>query len=175
MSVACTKPDAGIDSSRPAPRSTSPKTDWVVTPRGLGPLEAGMSRADAERVVGASLAIAGDSNWTNCGYTPTDHLPPGVRVMVEGGTIARVDVDSSAGIATAEGARVGDSEDRIHQLYGARVTVTPHKYIAGHYLTVAPAQPSDSLYRIIFETDGHRVLRYRAGRMPPVQYIEGCG
>src|SRR4029079_8541061 len=109
MSVACAKPDAANDSS-PA--------DWVVTPRGLGPLEAGMSRGDAERVVGASLAIAGDSGWTNCGYTPTDHLPRGVRVMVEGESVARIDVDSSAGIATAEGARVGDSEDQVRQLYG---------------------------------------------------------
>lgn len=167
MIAACAKPDAKSDDS--------PKAEWVVTPRGLGPLEAGMSRADAERVVGASLAIAQDSSWTNCGYTPTDHLPPGVRVMVEGGSVARIDVDSSARTSTAEGARVGDSEDRIRQLYGARVAATPHKYTSGHYLTVVPAQPSDSLYRIVFETDGQRVLRYRAGRRPPVENVEGCG
>jgi hypothetical protein len=34
--------------------------------------------------------------------------------------------------------------------------------------------PADSMLRIIFETDSGRVVRYRAGRRPPVDYVEGC-
>jgi hypothetical protein len=145
----------------------------VITPRGLGPLHAGMTRAQAEAVVGGSLAIAGDSGWNACGYTPVDRLPPGVRVMVEGGTIARVDVDSGS-IATAEGARIGDSENRIRELYAGHVVTTPAKYTNGHYLTVQPAAGSDTLFRIVFETDSGKVRSYRAGRVPPVEYVEGC-
>ena len=28
--------------------------------------------------------------------------------------------------------------------------------------------------RLIFETDGQRVVRYRAGITPAVKYVEGC-
>jgi hypothetical protein len=88
--------------------------------------------------------------------------------MVVDGRIARVDVENQS-IATGAGARIGDSEARIKRLY-PQVEVTPHKYVRGHYLTAMPAGE----YRIIFETDGVRVTRYRAGRMPEVKWIEGC-
>ena len=93
--------------------------------------------------------------------------------MIDGGRIARVDVDS-AGIATAAGARIGDSEARIERLYAGRVRTTPHKYEeGGRYLTVDAAD--DSSFAIVFETSKGRVTRYRAGRRPAVEYVEGCG
>ncbi len=30
-------------------------------------------------------------------------------------------------------------------------------------------------YQIIFETDGKKVLKYRAGVLPGVGFVEGCG
>lgn len=93
--------------------------------------------------------------------------------MVEQGSIARIDVESGS-IATAAGARIDDSEHRILDLYHGRAKVSPHKYTTGHYLTVTPASASDSLYRIVFETDGRTVTEYRAGRPPAVEYVEGC-
>lgn len=94
--------------------------------------------------------------------------------MIEGLRVVRVDV-TSVGIATTEGARVGDSEARIRNLYGARVSESPHKYTNGKYLTVTPLAPTDSAFRLIFEIgDGH-VTRYRSGKRPQVEYVEGCG
>jgi len=52
------------------------------------------------------------------------------------------------------------------------VTVTPHKYEDGHYLTVNAAD--DSSFAIVFETSKGRVTRYRAGRRPAVELVEGC-
>jgi hypothetical protein len=93
-------------------------------------------------------------------------------MIVEGG-VARVAVDR-AGVATASGARVGDTEERVASLYPGRVRVTPHKYEeGGHYLTVNAAD--DSSFAIVFETSKGRVTRYRAGRRPAVEYVEGCG
>lgn len=161
-------------SSRSAAQSAPDRhLPWVVTPRGIGPLHAGMSRVEAEAVVGGPLAIDGDTAWKDCAYVPGEHLPPGVQVMVEDGTIARVDIVSGS-IATAEGARIGDTEDRIRQLYAGHVVTTPHKYTDGHYLTINAAAPADSMFRIVFETDRGRVTLYRAGRVPPVEYAEGC-
>jgi hypothetical protein len=34
---------------------------------------------------------------------------------------------------------------------------------------------ADSAFRIIFEAENGRVVRYRAGRRPPVVYVERCG
>ena len=145
---------------------------WTVNIRGIGPLQAGMSRTQAAAVMGVSPAAI-DSAWTDCDYVGFGDMPEGVSFMVEGGTIARVDVDKGR-VATEEGARIGDSEARIRQLYGSRLTVTPHKYIEGHYLTVLPKEAADSAFRIVFETDGHNVIQYRSGRRPQVEYVEGC-
>jgi hypothetical protein len=73
--------------------------------------------------------------------------------------------------ATARGARVGDSEERIKSLYGGRVEVTPRKYSDGHYLTI---KSEDGRFQIVFETDGHKVTSYRAGLLPAIAWVEGC-
>jgi hypothetical protein len=92
--------------------------------------------------------------------------------MVVNGQVARVEV-SNAAVATTAGARVGDTEARITALYPGRVQTTPHKYTDGRYLTVRGAA-ADSVHRLVFETDGQRVTRYRGGRMPEVEWVEGC-
>lgn len=177
LGMACARETPRADTARTRaaqPTPTDAQHDWVITPRGLGPLRVGMTRAEAEAAVGGSLAIDGDSAWTDCGYTPSDHLPAGVHVMVESGTIARIDVDSGS-IATEAGARIGDSEERIRRLYAGRVATTPQKYTDGHYLTVTPATAADTVFRIVFESDSGRVKAYRAGRLPAVEYVERCG
>jgi len=108
-----------------------------------------------------------------CRIIPLEWLPAGVRVMLSHDTIARVDVDSTSTVRTVDGAGVGDSETRIRQLY-TKVQTQPHKYVTnGHYLSVA--SPNDSTRRIVFETDGITVRRYRVGRQPEVDFVEGCG
>lgn len=59
-------------------------------------------------------------------------------------------------------------------LYPGQVTVQPHAYTDGHYLVVTPPAAADSSFRIVFETDGQKVLRYRSGLVPAVEYVEGC-
>lgn len=58
--------------------------------------------------------------------------------------------------------------------YGSRVTVQPHLYTNGHYLIVRSDKPELSHYRIVFETDGTSVTRFRSGREPEVEFVEGC-
>ena len=79
-------------------------------------------------------------------YASADSLPAGVRVMVEQGKVARVEVVEGS-VQTATGARIRDTEERIKRLYPNQVTVSPHKYTDGHYLTVAPAASADSARR----------------------------
>jgi hypothetical protein len=169
------RPGAGSStassSATPAVAPAAPTaTDSAVTEHGLGPLRAGMTVAEASKVLGGALVMPAETA-AGCDYATWRGGPRGVHVMIDDGLIARVEIDS-VGIATAAGARVGDTEERIRSLYPGRVTVTPHKYEDGHYLTVNAVD--DSSFAIVFETSKGRVTRYRAGRRPAVEYVEGC-
>ena len=109
-----------------------------------------------------------------CDFVRMKDWTDGPLFMIEKGIVSRVDVARTSTIATEAGARIGDTEARIKTLYPGRVTVEPHKYTDGHYLVVTPSATADQAFRIVFETDGEKVLRYRSGRMPAVQYVEGC-
>ena len=118
-------------------------------------LLASLTGAAAQGSPTADLSLASQSAW----------------VAPDQPFVARVDVDS-AGVATAAGARVGDTEERVKGLYAGRVAVSPHKYEEGNYLTVTP--DADTTYAIVFETSKGRVTRFRGGRRPQVEYVEGC-
>ena len=148
-------------SSRP---DTTGQRSWSVTARGIGPMTAGMTVEEARAALGAELPEPADSE---CGYITPSAGPSGVRFMVVDGNVVRIEVRDTT-VATAAGARVGDTEARVESLYRGRMKVTPHKYTSGHYLTVAPATPADSQFRLIFETDSGRVTTYRAGLLPMV-------
>lgn len=144
---------------------------WTVTELGIGPVRAGMTVAEARAALGGALTEA--SSAPSCGYATSSRAPKGVNFMIVDGRIARADVRGGT-TATAAGAKIGDTEQRVRALYAGRIAVTPHKYTNGHYLTVTPSNPADSAYRIVFETDSSRVTVYRSGLRPPVEWVEGC-
>lgn len=145
-----------------------------VTEKGLGNLLVGMTVPHAEAILKTSLAPPAGVDSAACRMATWPGAPAGVSLMIEGGQFVRVDVDSGS-MPTAAAVRVGDTEDRVKEAYPGRVTVSPHKYTQGHYLTVAPENPADSAYRLVFETDGKRVVRFRGGQRPQVEYVERCG
>ncbi len=161
--------------SAPAPTSPPPGEpekeagEWDVTPAGIGEIRAGMSLDEAKVVMQNNLVIP--AKLGECDYVKPKTGPKGVNIMVEKGEIARVEVISGT-IATTESAKIGDTEERIKSLYPGQVEVQPHKYTDGHYLVVTPKSAGNN--RLVFETDGKKVLRYRSGRLPAVQYVEGC-
>ena len=182
LAVSCGRaPDrsAATDTSAATPRTQSAAPDagvpaaLTVTEAGIGPLRAGMTVAEATTALGDALVVPSGADTVGCTYVEWRGGPPGVRVMVAGGRIARVDV-TTPGTATAAGARVGDSEERVLALYRDRVAVTPLKYEDGHTLTVTP-QSRDTSFAIVFEAVKAKITRYRAGQRPQVQWVEGCG
>ncbi|MBX7185989.1 MAG: hypothetical protein K1Y01_12670 [Vicinamibacteria bacterium] len=110
---------------------------------------------------------------TGCAYLESSKVPAGMGVMFLHGLVARVDV-FEPGIATVDGATVGDTEDRIKQLYPG-LLVEPHFYNpeGGHYLRRS-GRGADADYEILFETDGGRVSMFRAGTSEGVTLVEGC-
>lgn len=170
VAIGCERVDQGASDSAAIQRPSEPQR--AVTKFGIDPIRVGMTLSEARAAL-PKFELSAGADSLGCDYPAVEGLPEGVLVMVDQGLVVRVDVTRS-GVPTAEGARVGDTEQRIQELYGSRVTVTPHKYTDGHYLTVQSAQPADTLHHIVFETNGAKVERYHAGRWPHVAYVEGC-
>ena len=163
--------DSALIAGSPATPTTTDPASWKVNMRGLGPIQAGMTLDEANAASGNRLIIP--ATLEECDFVRLGKGPDDPLFMVEQRKIARVDVVRSSIITTEAGAKIGDTEDRIKALYPG-VATQPHKYTDGHYLVVTPSATADQPYRLIFETDGQKVLRYRSGRMPFVEYVEGC-
>jgi hypothetical protein len=165
---------ADATSAAVSPSASSDTTGGpALSEHGMGALHVGMTADEARTALGGRLyELPADGETEGCRYARSEALPPGVMIMLDGGVVRRVEVDSGA-VATAAGARIGDSEDRIRQLYPG-LREQPHKYVDGKYLVAVPGAPADTTHRIVFETDGRVVTRFRGGAFPYVEYVEGC-
>jgi hypothetical protein len=140
---------------------------WVVRQDGIGPVKIGMSLPQLNIALHGDFAMPESREDQGCFYvTAIKH--PQVSFMIENRHLVRVDVDKS-GVPTTKGVQVGDSEERVKQVYGFRLKVGPHHYTDGHYLTLRNGD-----YGIRFETNQGRVSTFYAGTIKAVQYIEGC-
>ncbi len=184
----------GGNSSAPSPATSTASTDSTSQPsqtkpsaakqqerltkqsklsiNSLGPIRVGMSIAQAEAAAGIQLT---QPERKECSYVRPQGSSYDLLFMVTNNRIARIDVRGKSRITTISGARIGDTESKIKSLYPERITVTPHNYQAnGHYLTFVPKDSSDANYRLVFETDGNRVTSFRSGKLPEVEWVEGC-
>ncbi|WP_413172316.1 hypothetical protein [Anabaena azotica] len=156
-----------------------------VTINGIGAVKAGMNLPEAAAAANARLYVSASPS-DSCYYLEAEGDIKGISFMVTkdeaksrqkyitSDVIARVDIDDPR-VTTVSGAKIGDTEARIKSLYPGQIKVTPHNYVQnGHYLTLIPKDKADQNYRVVFETDGQRVTRYRSGKLPEVEFVEGC-
>ena len=145
--------------------------DWRITTAGYGPAKIGMSVAEASAALGVKLVSEGPVDEPACHYMRPEPAVEGLWFMISDDRVVRVEV-TTAGITTRSGLGVGDSEARVKELLPAAET-TPHKYVApdGSYLTVWSA---DRKAAVRFETLQGKVTSFYAGRVPEVEYVEGC-
>jgi hypothetical protein len=142
---------------------------------GIGPITIGMTREEADRVMGEAMrrpdgAAAGGAA---CQYGYYTAMPQGAAFVLISDVIARIDMMRGE-TPTPEGARIGAEEIAVADLYAGRASLSPHKYVEGHYITVTSAAPGQDALRYVFETENGKVTRYRSGRIPEVEYVEGC-
>lgn len=149
-------------------------TQSKVAINGIGPVKVGMTVPQAAQAANTKLFVESFYENNSCYYLQAEGKLEGVGFMVTENRISRVDIDHPK-ITTISGAKVGDTEQKIKSLYPGQIQVTPHKYlISGHYLTLIPKDQTDKNFRVIFETDGKKVVRYRAGKLPEVEFVERC-
>jgi hypothetical protein len=176
LASACAKEDDKAVKGRNGPNGAArdPVSDLALGEDGLGQIQIGMNLGDA---VNMGLLNERPDIKPACDFVfPAvgAGIPFGVNVMVVKGKIARIDVDTGT-VTTEDGVKIGDTEDKVKSVYGDELQVQPHKYIeGGHYMTVKGDSASAGK-AIVFETDGKRVTMFRAGRIPEVEWVEGCG
>lgn len=172
---ACNREDNKVVKGRNGPNGAARDSvsDLALNEDGLGQIQVGMPLDEA---VSMGLLNENPTMKKECDFVfPAvgAGIPDGVSVMVVRGKIARIDVDTGS-VTTEDGAKIGDTEERIKSVYDGDVQVEPHKYIqGGHYMTVMGDSASAGK-AIVFETDGKRVTMFRAGRLPEVKWVEGC-
>ncbi len=157
--------DAG-SASIPTPRAALEAAPRL-SDAGFGPIRFGMLLPQAEAVAGkASLPQSFDPACSMVRFATL----PGLRFMVESGTITRADADP--GVPNVLGLAVGDTLAQLRARY-PDAQVAPHKYVEdGHTISIPSADGSAA---IVLEEEGGKLTRIRAGRQPAVAYVETCG
>lgn len=164
--------------SDPVPASTAAQPGLAGF-SGYGDLTLGIAATGMEQAWGGALeALGAVEDAAACHYlrpkrgAPSDKDP---LFMVEGGQFVRYDIRAASEVAPG-GGRIGMRKDDILQLYAGKVEELPHKYTDGQYLRVE--DPAGGKGVLVFETDGKdadsKVLRWRVGLAPQVDYVEGC-
>lgn len=159
---------------KPAATATPAAALSTLTDSSYGPVRIGMSLKELEAAIGP----LGDTTKLNrsCDIVSAAdpyRLPPGVSITQVDGRVARIDIENDS-ISSDKGVRVGDSEERVKQLYGTGLIIEPHKYISGHYLEIRSGTDSATAKGLVFESDGKKVTTFRAGFWEPVRWVEGC-
>jgi hypothetical protein len=143
---------------------------------GLGSVKINMTVAEASGVAGTPIVPFKPNPNRVCDYYKPANGPEGVTFMVSSGRIATVEIETNK-IVTDYGAKIDDSESLVKSLYPAGQIQTARLANSekGKSWTVQPSSFAEKNLRLVFvSTNGKTVTRMIAGKVPEVNYIEGC-
>lgn len=148
-------------------------TDSRVSINGLGPIKIGMTERQAERA--GQVSLTGNGSGPDCRYIYLNQGSIRAEFMLSNSRIVRVDL-RRRGVRTTGDVRIGDSEASVRRRFAGRLRIQPTKYLEGGFdLEVRPRNRSERNRRLIFGTDGKKVVYIQAGRLPEVHLVERCG
>ncbi len=141
---------------------------------GYGDMKLGSTSAEAKAAWGGELKPLGNDSDT-CHYLVPKWAKDGKELafMIENDRFVRYDVGSTKEAAPG-GGKVGMTVEALQALYRNELQATPHKYVEGaQYLAIDTHGVAPT--RLVFETDAaHKVIGWRVGLSPQVDYVEGC-
>lgn len=144
-----------------------------VSTVGLDEVRFGMTISQAEEAARVCLVAEGEAVRA-CHYVRPVGGPDGVGFMVTEGTIERVDIIAE-GLTTRSGAGIGTTEQQILELFGAKIETRPNPLGVGNWLLFIPTDTDDQQFRVIWEVDeAGETSAFRAGRLPQVEWANGC-
>jgi hypothetical protein len=142
---------------------------------GIGSVKINMTVAEASGVAGTPIVPFKPNPNRVCDYYKPANGPEGVTFMVSSGRIATVEIETNK-IVTNYGVKIDDSESLIKSVYpGPIQTARLANSEKGKSWTVQPSSFAEKNLRLVFvSTNGKTVTRMIAGKVPEVNYIEGC-
>lgn len=156
----------------------------------VGPVVVGMTldqiaaaaRVDMTRQPDYDQAVA----EKNCAYVSPSTIPgyspppesgnkSPLAFMIVDGKLARIDI-LGGDFATDQGIKVGSAESAVTEAYGGGSPLPPRAFIGPpyRYLTASPRDAEDQGFKMVFESDGAKVVNYRVGKEPEVENRQGC-
>jgi hypothetical protein len=59
-------------------------------------------------------------------------------------------------------------------MFGERIQTSPLPDGSGNLLAYVPRDQSDKIFRVMFQSDGERIVRFWSGRLPWAEELGGC-
>ncbi|MEC9395702.1 MAG: hypothetical protein VYA89_07600 [Actinomycetota bacterium] len=171
--VATTLPAQPLDTLAPIEGLGHPTLDAAssVSTVGIDRIMFGMTVHDAQIAAGSRFSPV--TPVGHCFLVVPEAGQAGLTFWVVAGTVERVDVDTRT-ITTRSGAGIGNTEERIREMFGERIHTTPLPDGSGNLLAYVPKDVQDATYRVMFLSNGVQITRMWAGRLPWVEELGGC-
>lgn len=161
-----------------------------VTLKSVGAVVVGMNLEQMAEAAGVAMTRQPDFDQavaeTGCAYvspaTIPGYVPPPdsgnkspLAFMIVDNTLVRIDILGGT-FSTPQGIRVGSAETDVLESYGGGEALPPRAFIGPpyRYLTATPRDAADANFRMVFESDGAKVIQYRVGQLPQVENKQGC-
>ncbi len=145
--------------------------DWTITADGYGPVHAGMSIKEAEKLLHTRLQTdSKEMPMPECDFVHPQRGHKGLSFMVEHGVITHVQAHDKH-VATDSGVRVGDSAAKLKKIYGSKIEKMPHVYYPGDFYYFVWEDGKER--GIKFEVVGNHVLAIYGGSKS-IMFVEGC-
>lgn len=146
----------------------------VLTMEGLGRIHIGMTEAQIEHALGATLHLVGDAAGPDICADAGVPGRAGVDLMFEKRRLTVIEVTTDKTIRTGDGVRIGTTEAELRKIFGPRAAFNPRPYeegVAGAHEVIVKVTGAREF---VFETEGGAVTEMRLGDKPSTEYMEGC-
>jgi hypothetical protein len=151
-------------------RAPGADASWCLSMTGLGAVRAGMTVDEVLPLLDWS-GLERTHRAEACWYLRYQG-PDAFALMIIGNRVARIELRGNSHLHTFAGARLGTTEAQLRGMYGARLEVQPHKYVAGGHVFVLRSGAGTEGLR--FETGEGVVTAIQAGPWEHLNYVEGC-
>ncbi len=170
--------------STPAPTATTATTSTTTRPAalstssrlridGIGPIDVGMTVAEARAAAGTGLSLEKEPY---CDVLTAPGGPAGVDLILTSPATGRIEliVVDEPSVATVSGIRVGSTEAQVLATYPGRIR-TVNSSLPVHRLIYTAADPALADRVLVFVVDDGRVATMYAGLCNQAEADEICG
>ncbi len=141
--------------------------------RGVGEILIGMTMQEARKTTGQTFTQEFSGGEERGCHIYRIQGIARVSFMLTNGRISRIEILNPM-FKTISGIGVGDSQRAVLQKYAGRVTEEKEHYTRNPLFVYNPKDAADQSYRIKFYCENGTIRSITVGKIPEVNYVEGC-